>query len=156
MNSSEIQIAAYQPVHKQRYIEINEAWIKKDYKMEEPDIKELHYPEEFILKNGGAIIVALMGGEVIGTCALMYRGAGIYEMVKMAVDETCRGLGVGNMLCAGIIAKAKELHAAKIILYSNTVHSGKAVMLYRKFGFYEVQLGETEWLRADIKMEMNL
>lgn len=154
MNTNEIQIADYKPEHKQRYIEINEAWIKKDYTMEELDVQELHNPETFILEGGGAIIVALLGNVVVGTCALINDGKGVYEMVKMGVDETWRGYGIGRKLCAGIIEKAKAIGAVKIVLYSNTAHSGRAVELYRKFGFYEVPLGETEWVRADIKMEL--
>ena len=156
MRNNEVYITNYEPEHKQRYIEINEAWIKKDYQMEPLDVQELHHPETYILKNGGVIIVAMLGDDVVGTCALINTGNGIYEMVKMAVDETYRGYGTGRKLCEGIIGKAKALGATKIVLYSNTVYSGRAVELYRKFGFYEVPLGETEWHRADIKMEMKL
>lgn len=156
MNTHDIQIKDYHPGHKQRYIEINEAWIKKDYTMEALDVQELHHPETFILKDGGAIIVAMLGEEVAGTCALINNGQGVYEMVKMAIDERYRGYGTGRKLCAAIIEKARALGAVKIILHSNTVYSGRAVELYRKFGFYEVPLGETAWERADIKMELLL
>ena len=156
MNIDILRITAYKPEHKQRYIEINEAWIKKDYELEPLDIQELHNPEEFVLKSGGAILVALLGDIVIGTCALINNGEGVYEMVKMAVDEAYRGYGAGRKLCEAIIEKARALGATKIILHSNTVYAGKAVALYRKFGFYEIPLGETEWARADIKMELPL
>ncbi len=156
MSTTDVSITGYKPEHKQRYIEINEAWIKKDYEMEPLDVQELHNPEEFILKGGGAIIVAVLGEMVIGTCALINNGNGVYEMVKMGVDETYRGYGIGRKLCEGIIEKAKTMGAVKIILYSNTVHAGRAVELYRKYGFYEVPLGETDWDRADIKMELTL
>ncbi|MCB0376410.1 MAG: GNAT family N-acetyltransferase [Sinomicrobium sp.] len=156
MNDNEIRIADYKPEYKPRYIAINEAWIKKDYVMEALDVEELHNPENFILKGGGAIIVALLGEQVVGTCALVNNGEGVYEMVKMGVDEKYRGYGIGRRLCTGIIEKARALGAVKIVLYSNTVYSGNAVALYRKFGFHEVPLGKTDWARADIKMEKAL
>lgn len=154
--SDSVQIIDYRPEFKKDYIAINEAWIKKDYTLEELDIQELHNLEEYILKDGGAIILALIKDKVVGTCALQYKEKGVFEMVKMAVNDGFKGLGIGNKLCEGIIDKAKELNANEIILYSNTQYSVVAIKLYRKYGFIEIPLGKTDWNRADIKMELNL
>src|SRR5688500_18861333 len=106
-----IKIVDYSPAHKKRFIEINEAWITKDYVLEELDKKELYNPEENILKGGGAILIALYDNEPIGTCALVNMGNNIYELIKMAVDEKARGLKIGRLLGEKTIEKAKELGA---------------------------------------------
>jgi len=53
------------------------------------------------------------------------------------------------------LERAKELGAHKIILYSNTALKS-AIHLYRKFGFKEVPLGDVEYKRANIKMEIGI
>jgi GNAT superfamily N-acetyltransferase len=152
----DIQIVDFKPEYKKAFIEINEAWISKDYVLEELDKKELYNPEENILKGGGAILIALYNNEPVGTCALVEMGDHTYELIKMAVAEKARGLKIGRLLGIKTIEKAKALGAKKIILYSNTKFSGVAVQLYYKLGFKKVPLGNTEWQRADIKMELQL
>jgi GNAT superfamily N-acetyltransferase len=157
MNSeNKIQIVDFLPEHKKRFIEINEAWITKDFVMEELDHQELYNPEENILKGGGVILIALLNGEPVGTCALVKMDNDSYEMIKMGVDEKARGLKIGKLLGEAILARAKKMGAKKIILHSNTKFSGVAVELYYKLGFKKVPLGETEWQRADIRMEYSI
>ena len=156
MEAIDIRIEDFKPEYKKAFIEINEAWISKDYVLEELDKKELYDPEGNILKGGGAILIALYNGEPVGTCALVNMGNGTFELIKMAVAEKARGLKIGRLLGIKTIEKAKALGAKKIILYSNTKFSGIAVQLYYKLGFKKVALGDTEWQRADIKMELEL
>lgn len=148
-----ITIVDYKPEHRQRFKEINEQWITRSFVMEEEDVKTLENPEEHVLAGGGRIYIALCDGHVVGTCGYIYMGDGVYEMIKMAVDENYRGLQIGQKLGEHSIQKIRELGAKKIILYSNTKGSAVAVNLYRKLGFTEVPLGSSEFIRADIKME---
>ncbi len=150
----DIQIVDYQPQHKQRWKEINEAWIKKHYNMEEIDHQHCSNPEESILAGGGQILIALEGDEVVGTVGLIKDDDASYEMIKMAVDERYRGHGIGEILCIAAIEKAKSLNARLFYLLSNTKGSKTAITLYRKLGFVEVPLAKQEWERADIQMEM--
>ena len=149
-----IDIVNYQPEHRQRFKEINEEWITQTYFMEEEDKKTLDDPEGYILKDGGKIFIALYNGFPVGTCAYLYLGNGVYEMIKMAVDSRYRGLKIGRKIGERSVQKVKELGAKKIILYSNTQGSGPAIDLYYKLGFIQVDLGSSEFIRADIKMEM--
>ena len=149
-----IQIVDYQAEHKQRWKEINEAWVKKLYIMEEIDHQHCSHPELSILADGGQILIALADGEVAGTVGLLKEGEGIYEMIKMAVDERYRGQGIGEQLCLAAIEKAKSLNAKLFFLLSNTKGSQTAIALYRKLGFVEVPLENKLWDRADIQMEM--
>lgn len=149
-----IKIIDYCPEHRQRWKEINEAWITKSYVMEEIDHQHCSFPEESILAGGGKILIALSQGEVVGTVGLLKDGEAKYEMIKMAVDERYRGHGIGELLCLAAIEKAKSLNAKLFYLLSNKKGSQTAIALYRKLGFVEVPLENQLWERADIQMEM--
>jgi GNAT superfamily N-acetyltransferase len=154
MMDDTIEIVEYRNEHQPRFKEINEQWITRSYFMEAEDQKTLDDPEDYILKNGGKIFIALHNDYPVGTCAYLNLGSGIYEMIKMAVDEKFRGLKIGRKIGEYSVQKIKELGARKIILFSNTKGSAAAIDLYYKLGFQKVELGSSEFIRADIKMEM--
>ncbi|MEO6301765.1 MAG: GNAT family N-acetyltransferase [Bacteroidia bacterium] len=154
MTTTQIQIVEYKPEHKFRFKEINEQWITRLYVMEEEDIKTVEDPEGYILKEGGKIYIALHNNYPVGTCAYLNMGEGVYEMIKLAVDEDYRGLSIGRIISEASIQSIKDLGAKKIILFSNTKGSAVAIAMYRKLGFVEVPLGTSEFIRADIKMEL--
>lgn len=149
-----IEIVAFIPAHHQRFKEINEQWISARFVLEEEDIKTLANPDEYILKGGGKIFIALCDGYPVGTCAYLNFGKDTYEMIKMAVDQNFRGLGIGKKIGEESLQKMKALGAKKIFLFSSTTGSAEAVVLYKRLGFSEVKLGESEFIRADIRMEL--
>jgi ribosomal protein S18 acetylase RimI-like enzyme len=150
----DVEIVEYLPQHRTRFKEINEQWITRLYVMEEEDIKTVEDPEGYILKGGGKIYIALYKGFPVGTCAYLNMGDKVYEMIKMAVDENYRGLKIGKKIGEESVQAIKESGAKKIILFSNTKGSEAAIKLYGKLGFTEVPLGTSEFIRADIKMEL--
>jgi len=149
-----IQIVEYKPEHRLRFKEINEQWITRLYVMEEEDIKTVEDPEGYVLKDGGKIYIALHDGHPVGTCAYLNLGKGVYEMIKFAVDEKYRGLRIGKILGEQSVERIKELGAHSIVLFSNTTGSAKAIELYYQLGFKEIPLGSSEFIRANIKMEL--
>lgn len=149
-----IEIVSYNPSHQQRFKEINEQWITRKHVLEEEDIKTLTDPEGYVLKGGGKIFIALCNGYPVGTCAYLNMGDSVFEMIKMAVDEDYRGLGIGRMLGEISLPLMKQTGAGTIILFSNTKGSAAAIELYKSLGFKEIPLGNSEFLRADIKMEL--
>lgn len=149
-----ISIVDYLPEHRLRFKEINEQWITRSYVMEEEDIKTVEDPETYILKDGGKIYIALYKGHLVGTCAYLNMGDQVYEMIKFAVDEDYRGLKIGKVLVEESVESIKQLGADKIILFSNRGGSAKAIEMYYKMGFKEIPLGNSEFARADIKMEL--
>ena len=152
--TSEIKIVEYLPSHRDRFKAINVQWITRSFEMEEEDIKTVDDPEGYILKGGGKIFIALYNNEVAGTCAYLNFGNNEFEMIKMAVDEKFRGLKIGKIIGEVSLQKMKEYGAKKIFLFSNTKGSATAVALYRKLGFTEIPLGDSEFQRADIRMEL--
>lgn len=152
--ADEIKIIEYKPEHQQRFKEINVQWITRKFVMEEEDIKTVDDPEGYILKGGGKIFIALYKDFPVGTCAYLNMGNDVYEMIKMAVDEKYRRLKIGSIIGKESVQKIKEIGAKKIFLYSNTKGSPVAIEMYRKLGFEEIALGNSEFQRADIKMEL--
>lgn len=152
--SNDLQIVDYLPEHRLRFKEINEQWITRSYVMEEEDIKTVEDPETYILKEGGKIYIALYKDYPVGTCAYLNMGNNVYEMIKFAVDENYRGLKIGKILVEESVKSIKRMGADKIILFSNRKGSAKAIEMYFKMGFKEIPLGNSEFARADIKMEL--
>jgi ribosomal protein S18 acetylase RimI-like enzyme len=73
----------------------------------------------------------------------------------MAVSEEFQGKKIGNKMLEFCLAKARQLGAAKVILYSNTILQ-PAIHLYKKYGFKEVPLEHSDYRRSNIKMEVDI
>lgn len=150
--NQDLEIINYNPTYKNYFESLNKAWLEKYFTVEPIDKYVLENPDEAILDHGGEILFARYKGKIIGTVALKLIEPGVYEMTKMAVDETFRGIGAGKALCAAAIAKAKSIRAERLILYSTTVLE-TAISIYYKLGFKEIPLEAGVYQRANIKME---
>ena len=154
MNNN-INIVDYRPEHQPAFERLNREWITENFELEPLDLFVLQQPEEALLKPGGAILVALSGNEVAGVLALRRINDYTLEYTKMAVDRKFRRQGIGEALSHASFAKAKELGAKKIILYSNTLQAA-AIKLYEKLGFRHLQVEQGVYKRANVKMEMDV
>jgi ribosomal protein S18 acetylase RimI-like enzyme len=153
--NNKVEIIDYSPAYKQQFESLNKAWLEKYFTVEPIDSYVLENPEEAILQHGGVILFAQYEGKVIGTVALKLIEPGVYEMTKMAVDESHHGIGAGKALCAAAIEKAKAIGAQRLILYSTRVLE-TAIAIYNKLGFKEIPLEPGVYERANIKMEYPL
>lgn len=147
-----IELLDYQSGHQPWFEKLNRTWIEKYFWMEPIDFEVLQHPDTHIIDHGGHILMITLNKEIVGTVALKYVQPGVYEFTKMAVDEKYQGRKLGKQLALAAIAKAKQLGAHTIILYSNT-KLDTAIQMYRKIGFYEVPL-DGPYKRSDIKMEL--
>ena len=123
--------------------------------MEPVDEFVLTDPEEAILKNGGAVLMAEYNGVPAGTVGLRKVEPAVYEFTKMAVDERFRRLGIAEAICYASFKKAKILGAKQVILYSNTLNAG-AIKLYEKVGFRHIQVEPGTYKRANVKMIIDI
>lgn len=150
-----VQILDFEPQHAAMFKELNEEWITRYFVMEEADHKSLGNPQSYIIDKGGYILMASYQGEIVGTCALINDGEGVYELAKMAVTPKAQGLKIGKLLGEAAIEKARQAGATKVYLVSNR-QLGPALNLYRRLGFVEVPMPPSIYERADIKMELPL
>jgi ribosomal protein S18 acetylase RimI-like enzyme len=115
--------------------DINAQWIGAMYQLEPTDIDVLENPRARIIDKGGDILfVELPGLGVVGACALQKTGEGQFELTKMGVLESARGLKAGEFLLKAVIARAIERGAERLYLLSNK-KSAAAIHLYEKLGF---------------------
>lgn len=155
--SKDVKIVDYKPEYQEAFRALNVEWISNYFEMEGADYKALDNPEDYILKKGGKILVALYENEPVGVCALIKMNNSEYdfEMAKMAVSPKAQGKSIGWLLGKAIAEKAKELGAKKIYLESNTILK-PAINLYYKLGFEKVFGLETPYKRCNIQMELVL
>jgi putative acetyltransferase len=156
--TSEIAFRLFQPGDAEAFRKLNEAWISRYFLLEEQDRIQLGNPESNILQPGGQIVMAVVGEERIGCCALIFLKPGVFELAKMAISERYRGHGIGRKLLEYTIAQAKMLGAHTLELASNT-KLANAVHLYESAGFHHLPPERVEpspYTRANVFMEMHL
>jgi len=115
--------------------DINAEWIEAMFRLEPTDREVLENPRARIVDPGGCILfVEAPGLGIVGTCALQKTGPGAFELTKMGVRETARGLKAGEFLLEAVIARAQSMGAAKLYLLTNHICEA-AIHLYEKVGF---------------------
>ena len=152
-----VQIVDYEPKYRIAFKTLNEEWISTYFKMEEADYKALDNPEEYILKKGGYILVALYNKEPAGVCALIKMDDSEYdfELAKMAVSSTLQGKNIGWQLGQAALNKARIVGSKKIFLESNTLLK-PAIHLYQKLGFQKIEGHASPYERSNIQMAFDL
>lgn len=151
-----IVILTYKDFHAAAFNRLNRAWLEDHALLEDGDRKQLEQPRESILAKGGEIFIAVMGEEVVGSCAVITHDAGVVELAKLAVDARVQGHGLGRRLTEIAVAWAKGHGAQKVILLSSTKLQA-ALRLYERLGFqYRPLPADPGYQTADIYMELSL
>ena len=115
--------------------DINAEWINAMFRLEPIDREVLENPRAKIVDAGGVILfVEAKGLGIVGTCALLKTGPSSYELTKMGVRESARGLKAGEFLLGAAIERAASLRAGPLYLLTNT-KCAAAIHLYEKLGF---------------------
>ncbi len=152
---TEVKIIEYSNQYQGDFSSLNLEWLDK-YNLTEPaDLMVLNDPQGTILDKGGFIWLAMAENKVIGSSALIKEHEGEYELAKMAVTSEYRGKGISKLLIETCLAKAKEIGAKKLLLFSNH-QLQTALKLYEKYGFYHVAVEDSPFETADVKMELVL
>lgn len=150
---SKVEIVPFEPRLREHFYALNAAWLKKHFVIEPIDEQVLRDPERGVLKAGGAIFFALLGDLVIGTCALLHDAPGVYELSKMGVEESFRGLGAGRRLLDAAIAEFHRRRGHTLFLESNS-RLKAALHMYERAGFVlqpTIRAG-SHYARADVYM----
>lgn len=150
-----IEIIEYTDRHATEFKEMNLAWLDQYNLTESHDLEILNDPRGTILDTGGAIYLAKSGEEIIGSAALIKEPADTYELAKMTVVPAWQGKGVSKLLIEKCLTQARQLHAKKIILFSNH-QLQPALSLYTQYGFTHVTVTDSPFTTADVKMELLL
>ena len=117
------------------FYRINAEWIEQMFVLEENDREILTRPRELIIDRGGVILfVESPDLGVIGTCALIKIDDGCFELTKMGVSESARGLKAGEFLLRAILEQAQGMQIETLYLLTNR-KCASAIHLYEKLGF---------------------
>jgi GNAT superfamily N-acetyltransferase len=148
----EIKIIPYSNEHHEAFRQLNLEWLDHYNLTESHDLMILDDPKGTILDRGGFIWMAEADGQLVGSAGLIKEHDGEYELAKMAVTAAWRGKGISKLLIEKCLEKAKEIGAVKLSLFSNH-QLQTALSLYQKYGFNHVEVHDSPFETADVKME---
>ena len=114
---------------------INREWITQMFHLESIDESVIGHPQRNIIDKGGFIWFAEHPNfGIVGTCALMKKGEGVFELTKMGVVSEARGLKVGEGLLQHVLSLAPAIAFNTLFLLTNK-KCESAIHLYEKNGF---------------------
>jgi len=151
VNTRQVKIADFDPRYRDAFKTLNVEWLDALFEVEPIDDKVLSNPQA-IITNGGAILYAVRGEDVIGCCALKSQGEGVFELTKMAVTAAVQGLGIGRLLGQATVDRYHELGGNK--LYLETHDSlVPAIRLYESLGFEHAERPfNSPYVRSNVYM----
>ena len=152
---SDLSIIPYSAKYQPDFKRLNVAWISVLFTVEPHDLEQLDDPETHILPNDGAIFLARLHSEIVGTVAMIATGNGEFELAKMSVTSAVQGRGTGEQLALAAIGYARSQNAHTVWLESNR-KAEAALRLYKRVGFVEVPLRPSPYTRATVCMELKL
>jgi ribosomal protein S18 acetylase RimI-like enzyme len=151
-----MKIIPFRPGLAKYFKDLNLSWLERYFYVENKDTELLENCENSIIDKGGYIFFAEIDNEIVGCYSMIKLKDSIYELGKMAVDQSYQGQKIGQKLMLHGIAFAKSQNWKELILYSNTILE-PAIHIYKKFGFREVALEKnTPYARSNIKMQLVL
>lgn len=146
----------FRPGDETTFRDINLEWIERFFAVEDKDRETLNNPQKYFLDPGGAIFIAEDGGEPVGAVALIIMGGGSVELSKMGVRPAAQGKGVGRMLVAAAVNRAREMGMRRVYIETNSILA-PAIKLYHEAGFAPLQERvPTPYARADVQLELLL
>ena len=151
MTTTEVQIIPYASPYAADFKQLNLEWLHRYFTVEPIDEHVLSHPEH-IIKEGGALLLAKLDGEIVGTCALLHEGNGRFEVSKTAVTERLQGKGIGRKLVMAAIAEFQKIGGRELYLETNSVLQ-TAITLYESVGFvHSEKPTPSPYARANVYM----
>ncbi|HJV48721.1 MAG TPA: bifunctional helix-turn-helix transcriptional regulator/GNAT family N-acetyltransferase [Geothrix sp.] len=146
-----VEVIRFEPRYRDDFKRLNVEWLEKYFYVEAIDHEVLSQPERMILQPGGHIFLARLGGEIVGTGALIRTKDG-FELSKMAVTERYQGLRIGQRLLLAAIEAFQKSGTKTLFLESNSKLK-TAIRLYELNGFEHAPRPEpSHYQRADVYM----
>ena len=152
----EAQLVDYRSEFAADFERLNREWLEEFFHVEDKDLRYFADPAGTIIEPGGRIVFVQEGSRRVGTCAVIRRDAGAYELAKMAVQSDCRGKGYGQWLVTAAIEFARSRGAVRLYLLSDEQLSD-ALRLYERVGFVRRPFpGGTGYERGNVYMDLAL
>jgi putative acetyltransferase len=104
----------------------------------------------------GRLLLAYSGGKAAGCVALHRFAEGAAEMKRLYVRPEFRGMHIGQQLMDRVIAEARLIGYCTLRLDTIPSIMGKAVELYRSYGFHEIEPYRVNPISGALYMELSL
>jgi ribosomal protein S18 acetylase RimI-like enzyme len=104
----------------------------------------------------GRLLIARVGGEVVGCVALRPLEAGVCEMKRLWVEPGFAGYGIGRALAEAIITAARQIGYTRIRLDTLPARMPAAQHLYVTLGFREIPPYYHNPLAGVVMLELEL
>ena len=146
-----IEIIPFENQYAGDFKRLNLEWLEKYFEIEPVDAEVLSQPH-LIVEQGGALLLAKCGHEIIGTCAVIHEGDGHFEISKTSVTAAFQGQGIGRRLLEAALDAFKDLGGKELYLETNSVLT-RAIELYESAGFVHAQRPTpSPYARANVYM----
>jgi putative acetyltransferase len=103
----------------------------------EENVADYQIDPDEVTGQRGRFLLALLGSEAVGCCALRRLDDGAAEVKRMYVRPAQRGCGVARALLHAIEAEAREWGVRRMLLETG-VRQPEAVGLYQRFGYARI------------------
>lgn len=131
----DVSLVPFRPNLAHHFDQINRQWISAMFTLEAIDERVITQPQDNIIAGGGKIWFARHHQKgIVGTCALLKKAQGEFELTKMGVLESARGLKVGESLLRFVIEQSQRMNIHNLFLLTNK-KCQSAIHLYEKHGF---------------------
>ena len=151
MSTASVGIIPFESQYAGDFKRLNLEWLEKYFKIEPVDAEVLSQPH-LIIEQGGALLLAKCGDEIIGTCAVIHEGDGHFEISKTSVTAAFQGQGIGRRLLEAALDAFKDLGGKELYLETNSVLTS-AIALYESAGFVHAQRPTpSPYARANVYM----
>ena len=152
MQNAPIEIIPFESRYASDFKRLNLEWLEKYFVVEPVDVEVLSQPQ-LIIEQGGALLLARRGIEIVGTCAVLHEDHGHFEISKTAVTAESQGQGIGRKLLHAAIDAFNSFGGKLLYLETNTALAS-AIALYESSGFVHApRPTPSPYLRANVYME---
>jgi ribosomal protein S18 acetylase RimI-like enzyme len=149
-----LEIKSYEHRYHKQFKSISLDWLHRYNLYEKADDDLLEHPQKYI-QLGSFIFLAHYNAEIVGTVSLVPKGRHTFEIVKLGVIDAYRGLGFGKKLMQICLEVCKKENTELITLETSSKLKN-ALKLYEKLGFIHVEIRNSKYASADVKMELKL
>jgi len=104
----------------------------------------------------GRLLLAMAGEDAAGCIALRKLEDDVCEMKRLFVRDEFRGQGIGQRLIERVIEEARAIGYGRMRLDTLPAKMGKAVGLYRAYGFREIEAYYGNPHEGTVFMELGL
>lgn len=115
------------------------AWLEVDLCFQDFEKELAELPGRYAPPEGRLLLAVGDRGELAGCIALRKIGEGICEMKRLYVRPGFRGQGIGRRLTMLLIEEARNIRYARMRLDTLPSKMKEAAIVYRSFGFKEIE-----------------